>query len=164
MALTTKSDVWSYIKDHTVLVSLSGDEYAGLGPCRVWTGKLTHDGYPRIRFKGVSWRANRLVAFLWHGKPAKGAVACHKCDNKACINHRHIYWGTKKSNAVDRSVRGQQNRGERSGTAKLTEGDVLDMRKLRESGWTYQELADWFGVTISTAHRNVNGVRWAHIP
>lgn len=36
------------------------------------------------------------------GRPIEsGKIACHRCDNKLCIEPEHIYEGTYRSNALD---------------------------------------------------------------
>jgi hypothetical protein len=55
-------------------------------------------------------------------------------------------------------------RGEWSGTAKLTEAAVLEMRTLyHQHGWTYKMLAKRFNVGRITAYWAVRGVTWKHI-
>ena len=56
-------------------------------------------------------------------------------------------------------------RGEASPNAKLTEGDVQRMRKIRrEQGISWAELAREFGVTARTAQRTCNYLSWKHVP
>lgn len=68
------------------------------GSCHKWTG-------PRRGPYG-QWRGKRAHRVSWeraNGRPiAHGMIACHKCDNKLCVNSDHIYEGTYKSNHEDR--------------------------------------------------------------
>lgn len=36
----------------------------------------------------------------------------HKCDNKICVNPKHLYVGTPRDNSEDRLSRGRLRRGE----------------------------------------------------
>ena len=58
----------------------------------------------------------------------------------------------------------RQARGERIGTAKLTENDVTAIRKLWASGeWSTREIAKRF----RTSHQNISAIvnrkTWAHV-
>jgi len=47
--------------------------------------------------------------------------------------------------------------------SKLTDSDVVRIRRLRSEGWLYRELADEFGIWKGTAHQVVNSKTWKHI-
>lgn len=54
--------------------------------------------------------------------------------------------------------------GERSPLAKLTEAEVIEIRRLREvRGYTYADLADRFGVSVSTIAAICQGRLWKHL-
>lgn len=42
-------------------------------------------------------------------------VICHKCDNPACINPKHLFKGTHKSNSDDKLSKGRQAKGKTNG-------------------------------------------------
>jgi transcriptional regulator with XRE-family HTH domain len=45
----------------------------------------------------------------------------------------------------------------------LVENDVRAIRLLREEGWLLEELADEFGVGVTTVWKVVNGVTWGWV-
>ncbi len=47
--------------------------------------------------------------------------------------------------------------------ARLNDAAVLQIRQLKAEGWSYQRLADEFGVTVGTVVPAVNGVTWKHV-
>lgn len=48
--------------------------------------------------------AHRVSFFITHGRWPR--VACHKCNNKACVRPDHIYDGDMHTNAMDCVVSG----------------------------------------------------------
>ena len=54
-------------------------------------------------------------------------------------------------------------RGEKVGTSKLKEGEVLEIRALRRAGRTLEALADGFGVSVRTVYCILSGRTWAHL-
>lgn len=72
--------------------------------CWPWTGRVSRDGYGRIKGLGQSWVASRLSWTIHFGDVPAGLVVCHRCDNPPCVNPAHLFLGTHKDNAQD-SVR-----------------------------------------------------------
>ena len=57
-------------------------------------------------------------------------------------------------------VMGAPNLGEKNGSSKLKVSDVIEARRLRLIGSTYQSIANRFGVDKKTAMRAVKGELW----
>lgn len=99
------------------------------------------------------------------GPIPKGMIVLHSCDNPRCVNPRHLSVGTHRDNtqdmiAKDRHAR-QAPRGEASGVAVLTEGDVRMIRASTESNKT---IATRLGVATNTIRSVRIGRTWGHIP
>jgi len=80
-----------------------------LGACWEWTG-LTgpYDGYGVLKYKGILEKAHRLSYKELIGPiPMDKPMILHKCDNRSCINPRHLQPGTKIDNANDCVNRGR---------------------------------------------------------
>lgn len=134
--------------------------------CWVWRGGTAHFGYGQISFRGRTINTHRLAYEAWVGPIPEGYVVRHRCDNPPCINPDHLETGTYRDNAQDREVRGRGNprRGEDAPNAKLTEHDVLDIR--REYGYgvlTQKMLAEVYGVAHQAVHDIVRRRNWKHI-
>lgn len=104
---------------------------------------------------------HRLVYAAIYNVPVDGLVVCHRCDNPPCFRPDHLFIGTQAQNLADMRAKGRQARGERIGTAKLTEADVREIRS-RYPGETQAALGREFGVAPQTIGKVVLGRRWAH--
>lgn len=109
--------------------------------------------------------AHRYSFETFNGPIPDGLEVCHRCDNPACVNPEHLFAGTRKENMNDRDAKGRNKiqRGEKCGTAKLLEVDVVAAKRLRLKGQSYQEIADRFGVHKKTIMNAVSGKQWAHL-
>jgi hypothetical protein len=62
-------------------------------------------GYGCSYYNGKKQLSHRVAFYLSNGEIPEGKIICHKCNNPACCNPRHLYAGTKKDNAIDRENR-----------------------------------------------------------
>lgn len=129
--------------------------------CWQWTGAITGFGYG-VMTRGSEGAGNILThRFSWelhYGPVPDGLFVLHRCDNPLCVRPEHLFLGTKQDNAVDCAAKG------RSGPAKLTAAQVIEMRRLFVTNTlTYAEIGDRFGVAEVTAWRAITGITWAHV-
>jgi HNH endonuclease len=99
-----------------------------LNDCHFWTGARDAAGYGISWSKGKWIRAHRKVLIDKFGPISKGKVVCHLCDNKACVNPKHLWIGTPDDNSKDMVRKNRQAKGSKAGNSKLTEDTVLDIR------------------------------------
>ena len=148
--------------------------------CWQWTGAGVNSGkYGRFNLGGKEYSPHRISFVIAGGILEDGMLACHKCDHPTCVNPAHLFSGTHSDNARDsmekgRSAMGERHwlrkhperatRGEKSGSAKLTEESVREIRiKFAVHRITKKELGLQFGVTTANIHRIVTRQTWAHI-
>lgn len=109
--------------------------------------------------------AHRMAWILTYGEIPDGLQVLHKCDNPPCVNPNHLFLGTNDDNVQDKIQKGRMItlRGEESPSSKLTEKEVRQIRRLRNSGFSYAELGRNFNVDISTARYICIRKLWKHI-
>lgn len=110
--------------------------------------------------------AHRMSYEIFNGPLESGELVRHKCDNRLCVNPRHLVKGTQADNISDMFERGRQQsyesvRGERHRSNKLKEKDVLE---IRASSRPQIELARSYGVHPSTIHSIKSRKIWAYLP
>jgi hypothetical protein len=124
---------------------------------------LDSDGYGAMLFNGTQTSASRAMATLAHGEPEDATLeAAHSCRLRSCCNPRHIRWATHDENMQDMVKDGTKPIGERSGKAKLSEEQVMEIRALRGKV-SQRKIAARFGVTQGTVCCILTNSTWRHI-
>lgn len=135
------------------------------GPdCWLWQGAVNTTGYGMASWEGrKNIVAHRLAYKLLRGPIPAGKLALHRCDTPRCCNPDHLFFGTDADNMADKVAKRRQVHGERMHTAKLTEEDVLEIRRLKgiERGKT---IAARFGVATSHISNIWTRRLWKHLP
>lgn len=133
--------------------------------CWIWTGSLDRLGYGTFWFRGASERAHRVAYELARGVAPGPRHVRHDCDNRACVNPSHLRLGTHAENMRDKSERGRvvTYRGSRNPSAKLTEEQVKEIRRLVAGGATLTSVGHQFGTHRSNVRRIVNREKWAGV-
>jgi hypothetical protein len=139
---------------------------AGDDECWLWRGAPTAAGYGRLSIRGRAHYAHRL-SYEWHHAPippGRWIQVCHSCDVKLCVNPRHLWLGTAKSNTAEAIERGRFTTGEQNGYSKLTATQVRELRhRYAAGGVTYETLAAQYGVCLAAISHAVNRRTWAHV-
>lgn len=141
---------------------------SGDNGCWVWTGGLSKKGYGVFTAHGRNLASHRVSYFLRTGVWTSLQVL-HECpgglDNPGCVNPDHLVAGTHAANMGRRDSLGRQAKGERMGTARLTEGDVRAILDAGVGGeWgAVTRLARQYGVTTPAISDILRGVTWRHV-
>jgi hypothetical protein len=131
--------------------------------CHLWTGSAELLGYGRIWDGEMMWYAHRFAWVQRHGPIPDGLFVCHRCDTPACVNVDHLFLGTAMDNIQDRTKKGRSARGSGNTKAKLTEADVIEIKRGSLRDVPVRDIAAMFGVRKWTIQKIINGQRWAHV-
>jgi hypothetical protein len=112
--------------------------------------------------------AHRISYELAYGDiPADLPCVCHTCDNRRCVNPRHLFAGTIADNNADRVAKGREgvhvSYGERNGRAKLTEAQVREIRQRWDGGQPARVIANETGVNINNVYFVGRRETWRHV-
>jgi len=106
--------------------------------CWIWIGQFYVNGYGRFFYRGRYQKAHRVSWMLFRGEIPAGAMLCHRCDVRACVNPAHLYVGDHLSNMAD-----HMNRGE----GKIGTPTALEIRRRFRAGENRTHLAAEYGLT-----------------
>lgn len=152
-----------YKRQKRLLIDLI--EVAGIGQCWLWRGSSGKGirGYGQLSTgNDLNCHVHRAVFSILFGQVPDGIFVRHKCDNPPCCNPFHLEPGTPKDNMQDKIQRGRANwaLGEKQGTAKLKEHQVLEIRSLSASGATQRDIAKRYGMGLATINHIIHRKRW----
>jgi len=136
--------------------------------CWSWTAMKNEDGYGCHSFAGESTLAHRVSWIVHNGPIPYGLYVLHKCDNRQCVNPKHLFLGTQKENVHDMRAKGRRiwngNKGMAHPLRVLTVENVLEIRKLHAAGGvTFRALSKQFEVGETQIRRIVRRERWATV-
>ena len=130
--------------------------------CWEWQGGIGKHWYGQFDFR-FACRAHRAAWILTYGNIPNDLQVLHRCDNKRCVRPSHLFLGTQKDNVVDCVNKGRISRGELRPQHKLKTEDIRKIRKLREQGLIYREIAERFGIHFSYVCAIVQRRAWRHV-
>lgn len=105
---------------------------------------------------------HRLVLLTFIGPPSVGQEARHLNDLPFDNRLENLAWGTHLENQRDKVLNGYSTRGEKSWSHKLTEADVLEIRRIRPTT-TLRALGAQFGVSHTAIRRAFLGIKWGYL-
>lgn len=130
------------------------------GDCWEWSGSKNSRGYGTLAVSGKTWLAHRLSYLTFNGKIPDGIQVCHECDNRSCINPKHLFLGTARENAQDMLAKGRGLTGARNPHSRLSAETVMAILKY-PAGMKKTGLQ--FGVSKTTVYDIRSGRGWGHL-
>lgn len=134
--------------------------YKRSGCVRVISPAIGIDGYPQTMLlcddgKYKSMKVHKFVCLAFLGPRSEGQEVNHKDGNKTNNRPDNLEYCTRSENMIHAFANGLEKpkRGATNGNSKLTDSQVLDIRRTAASGGRYygrKALAEKYG--ISQAH------------
>lgn len=133
--------------------------------CVVWPyAKAGQRQYGQVYVGNQKRYAHDLALEVRIGPRPSGLFVLHgPCVSPACMNYRHLRYGTPQENNRDQRRDGTAPIGERNAMSKLTADHVRDVRRRYSAGESQRALAKEFGVSVMTINRAIRGESWNHI-
>lgn len=123
-----------------------------LGPDDCWEWQYTLDCAARTdtyglfyqaQFRPMKQRAPRWIYGMIHGQLPRSMFACHTCDNRRCVNPKHIFPATHLENVRDMDLKGRRRRLMCYAPRSLVHF-VHEIRALHAAGARIQSLSEKF--------------------
>ena len=128
--------------------------------CHLWTACTNQGGYGKFKYMGRMVLAHRYAAGMVDWPPE--IQTRHLCNVPACVNPEHLTFGSNADNVRDMVEADRQAKGVDHGNAKLTEEQVLEIRRrYADGGVTYLSLGSDYGVGFRAISKIVRRKTWA---
>lgn len=139
--------------------------------CWLWIGgqrknSRGNSNYGTFCLNGKDRYAHRISYLIAYGNLPSELDVLHHCDNTLCVRPDHLWLGTHTDNMRDMFSKGRRinPQGEKNGLAKLTETDVIEIRKRYAiGGISLKALALEFEVNTALVHRIVHRQIWKSV-
>lgn len=122
--------------------------------------------YPQVTLSDGKARTRRvhvLVAEAFIGpRPADMQIA-HNDGNSANNAVENLRYATSQENEADKHMHGTIRRGGETLNARLTDEEVLAMRREAAAGERVEALRIKYGISRRHAYQVIYGKRWAHL-
>lgn len=132
--------------------------------CWQWMGAGSQSGYGNLHTVDGNRYAHRISYEIFKGPITDGLYVLHSCDNRMCVNPKHLSLGTHADNQLDKLRRGRTPRNEAHWNCKIPKERIPEVFAMRKSGMSQTAIGKVFGVGQDQISRIVNRKRrkYAH--
>ncbi len=152
----SKEEIQEYIKKNTDIDPITG--------CWIWKKYKDKDGYGSATVNTIIYKTHRLSYSVFIQSIEKGDFLLHSCHRRECCNPSHLRVGNVQMNSDDMKNANRQLKGERNKASKLIDDDIREIRKSHANGEKSDDLANTYGVCVTTINRIISGKCWSHVP
>ena len=130
---------------------------------------ITTRGYHRLMIshkgKTKKYFVHKLVALAFIPNPENKPEVNHIDAVKGNNRVDNLEWNTRKENVAHASKNGLYKTflGESHGLTRLTEQDVIEIKRLLSQKVLQSELVERYGVSQTTISNIKRGVSWGHV-
>lgn len=160
-----KVDEWRRIDGLRYCISSGGQVCNSDG--EILKSSTNNDGYRsigiRINGKKTTLFIHALVAKAFIGPKPLGKQINHKDGVKTNNHPSNLEYLTSRENTQHAARMGLLPRGERNSHAKLTATQVLEIRRLRDSGIGLIHIGRQFGVSATQIAKIAKRLAWRHL-
>lgn len=131
--------------------------------CWNWLVNKNCDGYGIFKYNNDSIYAHRMSWLIFNNEIPKELYVLHLCDNRKCVNPKHLKLGTQQDNMKDMVNKGRNCnlKGEEHGGSKLTWNQINEMRKLYLTRkYTQKQLSLMYDSSPSNIDSILNNKTW----
>lgn len=133
--------------------------------CWNWSGTRFHNGFGRLYFEYKDLTVHRVAYQLKYGALTRDTLVEQTCENRLCCNPKHLKASNRhelQTNMAEHGVtKGYAQRGEKNRSAKLTEAQVLEIKRLYvPKVFGYKKIAKLFGVSETAVGDVIRGTWW----
>jgi hypothetical protein len=127
--------------------------------CWEWQDRLNIDGYGLLKINGKSIRAHRYAYEYFVGPLDINLEICHNCNNRKCVNPKHLRQDTQKSNMIDKSYL------RTNPSQVLSVEEVIEIKKALKYYYRGQvnDLAHFYKVNPYVISFIKTGKTWSHV-
>lgn len=143
------------------------------GKTGCWNWKLTKDkgGYGVLTIGSLVDKSKKVVKAhrysykCFVGEIPDGLMVLHRCDNRKCVNPGHLFIGTTDDNMRDMVQKGRSSRmiGETNGCAKLTNKEVIEIKRLIKNGERGADISRKTRASVRTISNIKHNKSWRMI-
>lgn len=106
---------------------------------------------------------HRLVLEVFLGPCPENAECCHANGVRTDNRLSNLRWGTPKENGQDKVAHGNSMKGSLNNASRLTEEEVVNIRREHREGASAYSLGRKYGVSKTNISRIVKRVIWNHL-